>query len=98
MDDPVNDFDSVQWAREQEGSSSPDIPQSPPAKLKSNGKRRQSSSHNKSSSQARQAVSSGDNQTAAKQGYLECTVDSPQKEADGTKEAYVSYLVTTHVR
>ena len=30
-------------------------------------------------------------------GILECTVDTPLKENDGTKDAYVSYLVTTHV-
>ena len=28
---------------------------------------------------------------------LECTVTQPMKENDGTKDAYVSYLVTTHV-
>ncbi|KAI9796866.1 MAG: intercellular trafficking and secretion [Piccolia ochrophora] len=28
-------------------------------------------------------------------GTLECTVDGPQKENDGTKDAFVSYLVTT---
>ncbi len=31
-------------------------------------------------------------------GRLDCTVDTPQKENDGTKDAFVSYLVTTHVR
>lgn len=31
------------------------------------------------------------------EGQLECTVDKPQKELDGTKDAYVSYLVTTKV-
>lgn len=30
-------------------------------------------------------------------GRLECTVEAPLKENDGTKDAYVSYLVTTHV-
>jgi hypothetical protein len=30
-------------------------------------------------------------------GVLECHVDSPLKENDGTKDAYISYLVTTHV-
>ena len=30
-------------------------------------------------------------------GYLECTVDSAQKEGEGTQNAYVSYLVTTNV-
>jgi sorting nexin-4 len=29
-------------------------------------------------------------------GVLECRVDSPIKENDGTKDAYISYLVTTH--
>ena len=29
---------------------------------------------------------------------LECTVTQPMKENDGTKDAYVSYLVTTNVR
>jgi sorting nexin-4 len=31
-------------------------------------------------------------------GVLECAVDAPLKENDGTKDAYISYLVTTHVR
>ena len=30
-------------------------------------------------------------------GVLECRVDTPHKENDGTKDAYISYLVTTHV-
>ncbi|OCK93637.1 putative sorting nexin-4 [Cenococcum geophilum 1.58] len=29
------------------------------------------------------------------EGLLECTVDRPQKELDGTKDAYISYLVST---
>lgn len=32
-----------------------------------------------------------------REGVLEVTVDGPLKENDGTKDAYVSYLVTTHV-
>lgn len=31
------------------------------------------------------------------EGVLECTVTMPIKENDGTKDAYVSYLVTTNV-
>lgn len=31
------------------------------------------------------------------EGILECRVDSPLKENDGTKDAFVSYLITTHV-
>jgi sorting nexin-4 len=30
-------------------------------------------------------------------GVLECTVTAPIKENDGTKDVFVSYLVTTHV-
>jgi sorting nexin-4 len=30
-------------------------------------------------------------------GYLDCTVGQPQKEGEGTQNAYVSYLVTTNV-
>lgn len=30
-------------------------------------------------------------------GRLDCTVNTPLKENDGTKDAYISYLVTTHV-
>ncbi|KAF2146784.1 uncharacterized protein K452DRAFT_218509 [Aplosporella prunicola CBS 121167] len=29
------------------------------------------------------------------EGFLECNVDKPQKENDGTKDAYISYLVST---
>jgi sorting nexin-4 len=28
---------------------------------------------------------------------LECVVSDPRKENDGTKDAYVSYMITTHV-
>ena len=30
-------------------------------------------------------------------GVLECTVDTPLKENDGSKDTYVSYLISTHV-
>lgn len=32
------------------------------------------------------------------EGRLDITVGSPQKENEGTKDAYISYLVSTHVR
>lgn len=31
------------------------------------------------------------------EGRLDCVVDSPQKENEGTKDAFMSYKVTTHV-
>ena len=98
MDDTANDFDSVQWTREQELSSSPENPQIPPPKLKSNGKRRQSNTAKSPSQPRNPAGELPYLQGIEKQGYLECAVDGPQKESDGTKDAYVSYLVTTHVR
>lgn len=36
---------------------------------------------------------------AAGDGHvLDCTVGTPIKENDGSKDAFVSYLITTHVR
>lgn len=32
------------------------------------------------------------------EGRLDCSVSSPQKENEGTKDVFVSYLVTSHVR
>ena len=94
MEDPSNDFDSVQWRRD---DSQPESPvQSPPAKLKSNGKRRQSS-NNPEPQLPNPNSDSVDNAGIGKDGFLDCTVDRPQKENDGTTNAYVSYLLTTHV-
>jgi hypothetical protein len=31
-------------------------------------------------------------------GHLECSVEKPQKENEGTKDVYISYLVITRVR
>lgn len=36
-------------------------------------------------------------ETDFNEGLLECNVDKPQKENDGTKDAYISYRVTTRV-
>jgi hypothetical protein len=47
-----------------------------------------------------QAGENADDQDLAgigRDGVLEVTVDAPLKENDGTKDAYVSYLVSTHV-
>lgn len=93
-----NDFDSVSWRNEPERNAS-----HPPASGTSensasevrpgaNGKRRVSSA----------SLQAGRNADAVDlagigEGRLDCTVDAPQKENDGTKDAYVSYLVTTHV-
>lgn len=89
MEGPPNDFDSVQWRRDDEEA---DVP---PAKLKSNGKRRQSVPHPHLPDHNADTV---DTAGIGAEGFLECTVDQPQKEHDGTKDAFISYLVTTEVR
>ena len=93
-----NDFDSVSWRNEPE-----DNPSSPPAAgpsdytdrdfSGSNGKRRMSTPPPQAGRNA-DAVDLG----GIGDGRLDCTVDTPQRESGGTKDAYVSYLVTTHVR
>ncbi|KAI9875839.1 MAG: intercellular trafficking and secretion [Pleopsidium flavum] len=92
-----NDFDSVSWRNDPES----DVSRPPTSgaseaggnegKPGANGKRRVSSA----------SLQAGHNADAVDlagvgDGRLECTVDTPQKENDGTKDAYVSYLVTTH--
>lgn len=93
-----NDFDSVSWRNKPESEASrPSIPRASESgghdgRPGANGKRRMSSA----------SLQAGHNADAVDlagvgDGRLECAVDSPQKENDGTKDAYVSYLVTTHV-
>jgi sorting nexin-4 len=60
-----------------------------------------SSSANYDDSDWQQAGQNADAQDLAGpgvHGFLECTVSSPQKEGEGTQNAYISYLVTTEVR
>lgn len=94
-----NDFDSVSWRNEPENE-----PSRPPisragesgghdSRPGANGKRRVSSASLQAGHHADAVDLAG-----VGDGRLECTVDSPQKESDGTKDAYVSYLVTIHVR
>ena len=98
--DNHNDFDSVSWPRDQqhEPAQSPAVEPnlsetslpSPPI-----NPRRSMSGHNE-----RQAGEDADGVDLAglgDNGFIECTVETPQKENDGTKDAYVSYLITTNV-
>ena len=92
-----NDFDSVSWQHESDSKTSRTMPaqneiQGSHATLGLNGKRR-------SSSNTQQAGRNADAVDLAgiAEGRLDCTVNTPLKENDGTKDAYVSYLVTTHV-
>ncbi|KAA8649891.1 hypothetical protein EYZ11_001160 [Aspergillus tanneri] len=100
--DHHDDFDSVSWRHDAESdvsgsrptTSGTDAPESPGIHHDVNGKRRMSSAAHEtpqigSLADAADLAGIGD-------GVLECQVDSPLKENDGTKDAYISYLVTTH--
>ncbi|KIW83518.1 hypothetical protein Z517_02763 [Fonsecaea pedrosoi CBS 271.37] len=93
MDDH-GEFDSVSWQREDtpEGESSAPFHGNLPD-------RSVSAPRSDSISSEPQAGEHADNVDLAgigRDGILEVTVDSPLKENDGTKDAYVSYQVTTH--
>lgn len=93
-----NDFDNVSWRNEPESDSSrpntagPNDGDEQNFKSSSYGKRRTSHSPTQAGRNADRVDLAG-----VGEGKLECTVNTPLKENDGTKDAYVSYLVTTHV-
>ena len=96
----MDDFDDVSWRNDSHPTQDSGLgtslnkdenQQSDSSGL--NGKRKASSSHQQA----------GDNADAVDlagigDGRLDCRVDSPMKENEGTKDVYVSYLVTTDVR
>lgn len=92
-----NDFDSVSWEQDHD-SKTANAELDPPDNRfgsSSSGKRKASGSN-----AVPQAGSMADDVDLAGigEGTLQCTVDTPLKEHDGTKDAYVSYLITTQVR
>jgi len=100
MDDPPNDYESVRWERpetdgaedqsevEARGST---LPQRP----KANAQERRQDSH--SGTQPDHTADKVDLAGITSEGFLVCIVEKPQKENEGTKEAYVSYSISTHV-
>ncbi|KAL8680909.1 MAG: hypothetical protein Q9186_002921 [Xanthomendoza sp. 1 TL-2023] len=91
-----NDFDSVSWRNEDSdpshpNTSAPSDDQDHTSTPKSNGKRKAPASH----PQAGDGADAVDLAGIGASARLDCTVSSPLKEHDGTKDAYVSYLVTT---
>ena len=97
------DFDSVSWAN--------DVSESNPAAaaaVESGGNDHRAGGGGGSSSNGKQQTHAVTPQAGINadpmdlagvgQGRLDCTVTSPQKENEGTKDVFVSYLVNTHVR
>lgn len=90
-------FDSVQWERDQTPTS-PEGPSFEESSLPrgSVSGRRTSTASSSDPPQAGENADAIDLAGIGPDGTLDCTVDSPMKENDGTKDAYVSYKVTTH--
>ncbi|KAL8738445.1 MAG: hypothetical protein Q9181_000759 [Wetmoreana brouardii] len=91
-----NDFDSVSWRNEDSdnphpNTAGPSEERDYPSHPKTNGKRKGP----ELPPQAGEGADAVDLAGIGEQGRLDCTVTSPLKEHDGTKDAYVSYLVTT---
>lgn len=97
MDDH-NDFDSVSWRREGEPElsrpTSDEISRTTLPTRISSGKQPARSTHQEA--QAGELAEPVD-LAGIGDGILECTVGSPVKENDGTKDAFVSYLIQTTV-
>lgn len=97
MDDH-GDFDSVSWQRDvEDGHRNPSGGQFPDPRdiphRSANGRRSSSISSEPQAGEDADAV----DLAGIGDGVLDCTVDTPLKENDGTKDAYVSYLISTHV-
>ena len=91
-----NDFDSVSWEADNDSRSATAEQRFPDNKYdqKSSGKRKAT---NASSVPQAGTLADPVDLAGIGDGRLDCTVDKPLKENDGTKDAYVSYLVTTQV-
>ena len=92
-------FDSVQWPREPESPEAQNTQStfSPTRSLPVRTDSQQRSGSMSSEPQTGDTADAVDLAGIGVDGMLECSVDTPLKENDGTKDAYVSYLVTTHV-
>ena len=98
--DQHDDFDSVSWRNDPDSDNSrpttsgTDTEEQHGFKYDVNGKQRMSSAHDEPQAGA---LADAIDLAGIGDGVLECNVSSPVKENDGTKDAYVSYLVTTNV-
>lgn len=93
-----NDFDSVSWQNESDGDGLHNAAEDRDTRDQNHGM--SSPGRRKSASDSGQAEQDADDVDLAGigNGTLDCKVNSPLKENDGTKDAYVSYLVITEVR
>lgn len=94
-----DDFANVSWQSDRAPRTAEPGVTSPRAEVESGMERSNSSGKRRGSGQQGQLGSKSDplDLAGVGEGTLECTVTSPLKENDGSKDAYVSYLVTTNV-
>ena len=98
--DQHDDFDSVSWRHDQDSdlsrptTSGTDAEEPQGLNYDVNGKRRMSSADEEPQAGA---LADPIDLAGIGDGVLECEVSSPLKENDGTKDAYISYLITTKV-
>ncbi|KAI9894681.1 MAG: intercellular trafficking and secretion [Vezdaea aestivalis] len=97
MDDQ-GDFASISWRNEGESDQSRPNTASSAGESQSTPHESSRPRQRRSDSQMAQAGPQADDVDLAGvgDGVLLCTVNGPQKENDGTKDAFVSYLITTH--
>lgn len=94
----ADDFDSVSWQNEgdsdneRQASAVTSESRDPVYGANPSGKRKAKQSSNQAGSTADAVDLAG-----IGDGRLDCIVDTPMKENGGTKDAYISYLVTTSV-
>lgn len=95
-----SDFDSVSWKNGPDSdlsrptTSGTDVEEPERSGYDVNGKRRMSSAGEEG---PQLSPHPGGELAGIGDGILECRVDSPLKENSGTKDVYISYLITTHV-
>lgn len=90
-------FDSVQWDRTDHAPTSPGSNSFEDSSLPHRSVSDRRTSTASSEPQAGENADNIDLAGIGPDGVLDCVVDSPMKESDGTKDAYVSYKITTHV-
>lgn len=89
-----DNFDSVQWGND---SDQEDIPAPPISSAPSNQINGLSSGTDTVTSPQAGPNADGMDLAGIGRGRLDTSVTDPQTEGEGTKDAYVSYLVTTDV-
>ena len=94
-----NDFEGISWQHETENTASRSNSAVQNEDVESRAGRAGLKGKRRTSSNTHQAGRNADAVDLAGigDGRLDCTVGSPLKESDGTKDAFVSYLITTHV-